>query len=162
MRALLVAADVQMHAVTGRRLDGDLAGAAQERGAGAVERLAVSPGKSSATIESATSPSVPPTSSAGTTSSAPRPTASIVRGPPFIATSSRPKSDRSRSAERLTSDAPITSRLSLSGAAGSTAALDGVVSSTSTPPHALGCTNAIGPARPERGAGSRAGRRASP
>src|SRR5207249_4792268 len=44
-------------------------------------------------------PSVPPTSAAGTTSSAPLPTASIVRGPPFIATSEKPKSSWKRPAD---------------------------------------------------------------
>src|SRR6266545_793420 len=45
---------------------------------------AISWSKSFATSDSATMPSVPPTSSAGTTRSAPRPTPSIVRRPPRL------------------------------------------------------------------------------
>ena len=63
------------------------------RGVPARRSAVVSAEKSSATKESATMPAVPPTSCAGTSSKVPRPTASIVRGPPFIATSVKPNRD---------------------------------------------------------------------
>src|SRR3989442_2308034 len=123
------------------------------RGVPARRSAAVRAVKSSATSDSATIPSVPPTSAAGTTSSAPRPTASIVRGPSFIATSGKPKSAWKRPAVCLTSCAPTTRRLRPSGEAGpGSSPGGGVASSTRTPQHARGWRNAIWPARPARGA----------
>src|SRR5207244_2391003 len=79
-------------------------------------KAAMRDSKSKATSESATIPSVPPTSSDGTIRIAPRPTASSVRGPSFIATSWKPKSDRNTPAVCFTSRAPTTSRLRRTGA----------------------------------------------
>ena len=99
---------------------------------------AVSVEKSSATHDSATMPAVPPTSWAGTTRSVPRPTASIVRGPPFIATSGKPNSDWNTPAVARTSSAPMTKRLRRSGDGSSSVGPGGVASSTSTPEQARG------------------------